>query len=330
VTQVFEGSEVLSDARARYGDQSLPLQRELGSHGGEVDGPLLIVTAGIHGNEPAGLFAFKSVLERLRADSIRLRGKLVGYAGNLPALARDSRYVDEDLNRLWAPGDWNGVEFDVSTSERRERRDLAMRLERAIEHQRSCGQSVRLLDLHSTSGNGPPFVILEGGRENQAMARALGLPAILDLHKNIPGTLLDFVDARAVPGLVLEGGQNQAKGTRDHHEAGIWLLLQHLDMLPDGYSGFLAEQRELLACSVAGLPGILRIFLRWHIEEGEDFQMEPGFRGFQRIRRGELLARSRGPAPRGLREIRCPSDAVLIMPRYQGQGSDGFFLARDE
>jgi hypothetical protein len=30
----------------------------------------------------------------------------------------------------------------------------------------------------------------------------------------------------------------------------------------------------------------------------------------------------------GVREIRCPLGSILLMPRYQGQGADGFFLAR--
>jgi succinylglutamate desuccinylase len=53
--------------------------------------------------------------------------------------------------------------------------------------------------------------------------------------------------------------------------------------------------------------------------------MLPGFRNFDPVREGQLLARS---GPQLAREVRAPWSGTLIMPRYQGQGLDGFFLGR--
>ena len=52
--------------------------------------------------------------------------------------------------------------------------------------------------------------------------------------------------------------------------------------------------------------------------------MEPGFANIQSIAAGTLLARDRGG------EIRAHEDCLVVMPLYQGQGDDGFFLGRPE
>ncbi len=50
--------------------------------------------------------------------------------------------------------------------------------------------------------------------------------------------------------------------------------------------------------------------------------MTPGFSGFQKVEEGEPLARDQhGP-------VLARESALLIMPLYQEQGEDGFFLVR--
>jgi hypothetical protein len=56
---------------------------------------------------------------------------------------------------------------------------------------------------------------------------------------------------------------------------------------------------------------------------GEGFRMEPGFANIQRVAAGTLLAREAGA------EIRAPEDGLLLLPLYQPQGDDGFFLGRE-
>jgi succinylglutamate desuccinylase len=50
--------------------------------------------------------------------------------------------------------------------------------------------------------------------------------------------------------------------------------------------------------------------------------MEPGWANFHRVRRGALLARDRSGA------VLAPCRGLVLLPRYQGQGNDGFFVAR--
>jgi succinylglutamate desuccinylase len=51
--------------------------------------------------------------------------------------------------------------------------------------------------------------------------------------------------------------------------------------------------------------------------------MEPGFRNFQAVRRGEVLARDR------MGEIKASETGLILLPLYQPLGNDGFFLGRE-
>jgi predicted deacylase len=298
--------------------------RVLGTRGGEEPGPLLLVVGGIHGNEPAGIEAARRVLAQLERRRPRLRGRLVACAGNLGALARDVRFLGRDLNRLWSEPELAALEAGSrDCPERDEQRELRAVLEREIAGARG---PVHLLDLHSTSGGGAPFTIFEEAPGSRALAQALGVPSITGLRKAIAGTLIDALAHPGHAALVLEGGQSREPSTVDHHESALWLAMEAAGMGAPLPPGELAAHRARLSAAVAGLPDDVEVFLRYHIEAGETFRMEPGFSNLQRVHRGQVLART---GPDGGHEIRCPADAVLLMPLYQSQGQDGFFLARE-
>jgi succinylglutamate desuccinylase len=51
--------------------------------------------------------------------------------------------------------------------------------------------------------------------------------------------------------------------------------------------------------------------------------MEPGFRNFQQLRQGQVLARDRTG------EITAHETGLILLPLYQTLGDDGFFLGRE-
>ena len=65
------------------------------------------------------------------------------------------------------------------------------------------------------------------------------------------------------------------------------------------------------------------IIYRHEIKKGDNFKMEPGFKNFQKIKKGQLLATSNG------KEIKSEWDAYIFMPLYQSQGNDGFFVIEE-
>jgi len=297
-------------------------KRLLGDCSRGVRGPLLIVTGGVHGNEPSGVEALERVFAELERTRAPLRGRFVGLCGNLASLERGARYVDEDLNRLWTTErvDASRGGTAPATSESHEQSELLEALEAVLE---PAHEGAALLDLHSTSGAGPPFAILSDRPDNRRLVEALHVPAVLGLHRDVRGTLNEWFDSLGHTSVVLEGGQNADVATRARHESAIWVALASLGLLEEDCGVDFDAHRALLEASTAHLPGAIDVCLRWGIDPGERFRMEPGYANLQRVQRGELLARTGrfGEIP-----IRSPFDGMLLMPLYQEQGNDGFFL----
>ena len=81
-------------------DSHLEIDRIIGSIKGESQGPTLIFTAGIHGNEPAGIFALNKVIHTIRNNNTAICGNIYAISGNLWALEKKVRYQQRDLNRI--------------------------------------------------------------------------------------------------------------------------------------------------------------------------------------------------------------------------------------
>src|SRR5690606_29432633 len=75
--------------------------RIIGKYSGGKKGSLLFVTCGIHGNEPGGIIALEKVFKELEQTKPMMEGTILGVAGNIAALNKNQRYIDEDLNRTW-------------------------------------------------------------------------------------------------------------------------------------------------------------------------------------------------------------------------------------
>jgi succinylglutamate desuccinylase len=297
-----------------------PLAREI-LRAGPRGGGVCVLTAGIHGNEPGGVLALRRVAARL--SGARLRGRVALLVGNLAGLERDVRFVDDDMNRLWRPEDVHSARRGEArgSSERAEQQALLALLDEELAH---CG-SATLLDLHSTSGVGPPFTVVSGPGGSSELALALKVPLLAGIEGLIGGTLIEWFGAQGHRAVVLEGGQNAAPSTVEHHESAAWLALLESGVVAGEDAPPRHELEARLAAGARGLPAVVEVGYCHHLQPGEDFEMLPGFRNFDPVREGQLLARS---GPRLAREVRAPWTGTLIMPRYQGQGLDGFFLGR--
>src|SRR6185503_8687508 len=93
---------MISSAQLKPENQSArPVAHLIGSILGSLPGPTLIIVGGIHGNEPAGVFAAERVQLRMQRRKAVLHGEVVLLRGNTRALAQRVRYIDADLNRQW-------------------------------------------------------------------------------------------------------------------------------------------------------------------------------------------------------------------------------------
>ena len=298
---------------------------------GEKLGTLLFVVGGIHGNEPAGVRAMRTVFAELEKLAPPIHGRVVGLVGNAGALAAGRRFLRQDLNRLWTDERLGTLVDPCTTSdgldagpEAAEQREL---LRTFLEHMREPWERVVLLDLHSTSAGGAPFTIISDTLQNRPVAFALPVPVLLGLEERIEGTLLSWFADQGHVALCLEGGQNDLPSTVDHHVAAIWLTLASAGLVAPEHLPALAAQRERLENSARDLPPVVELRYRFGIPDGAVFEMRPGFQNFQPVRRGEVLA-SMDPGS-GAREVQSPIAGRVLMPRYQTLGDDGFFLGRE-
>ncbi|MEL6908564.1 MAG: succinylglutamate desuccinylase/aspartoacylase family protein, partial [Planctomycetota bacterium] len=75
------------------------LERVIGIEDEGRPGPLVLLVAGLHGNEPGGVAALLQLFDEL--DGVETAGRVVGLAGNLGALRARKRHLGVDLNRMW-------------------------------------------------------------------------------------------------------------------------------------------------------------------------------------------------------------------------------------
>ncbi|MCA3238782.1 MAG: succinylglutamate desuccinylase/aspartoacylase family protein [Curvibacter sp.] len=132
----------------------------------ETPGRHVLVTALVHGNELCGAWALRGLLEtgvRPRQGSLTLAFcNLVAFDRFDAAAFDTSRFVDEDLNRQWAPGRI----ANPSTQERRRAAELLPFVQRAD----------WMLDLHSMHEQGAALLLTGPHDRNLDLARRLRAP----------------------------------------------------------------------------------------------------------------------------------------------------------
>lgn len=297
--------------------------RVLGRVLGARPGPTLVVIGGVHGNEPSGPAALARVLAELSGQEHLLAGELVALSGNRQALAEGVRYRSRDLNRSWTRRRLEAIERraerETLAGEDREQLELAHELEAVFG--RARGRTY-ILDLHSTSGGGAPFVVLADTLRNRAFAARIPAPVVLGLEEQLEGTLLAYCSDRGHVTVAFEGGQHQSPSTVDHAETAIWIALESAGLLAPGKIPRPARLGRLLAAASAALPPVVEVRYRHAITPPDKFRMLPGFTNFQAVEKGQVVAHDRrGP-------VRVPERGLILMPLYQRLGDDGFFLVR--
>ena len=139
-------------------DETLePLRRVIAMRRGKESGPLVVCVAGIHGNEPAGIHACRRVSETLEQSPTNFRGEWLALAGNIVALRRNRRFVDEDLNRIWSAERMQDRGSGLrrhATAESFEQDEIMSEVELSLARNPTVAY---FLDMHTTSARGRRF-----------------------------------------------------------------------------------------------------------------------------------------------------------------------------
>ena len=297
-------------------------ERIIGTYAGSQPGAKLFFLGGIHGNEPAGVYALRRVFDKLAALQPPFRGSVVGVRGNIAGLEASRRFIDRDLNRLWSEEEIARIRAADPATLNTEERELLPLVALIEAHFDGSHQPEILVDLHTTSAPGGLFSIVTDDTYNRDLASALHAPIIFRLTDSLTSTTNIFMRNRGIPGLAFESGQHDDPVSVDNHEAAIWLLLEkcgciHADDVPD----FEQYHYRLISAS-RHLPHYLEVVYRHEIGPEDGFHMHPGYQNFHEVYKEEPLGRdSQG-------EVRCPVTGLMLMPLYQPQGEEGFFVIR--
>jgi succinylglutamate desuccinylase len=297
--------------------------REIGRVVGRAAGATLVVVAGIHGNEPAGIIGARRVLAALGG----IRGELVILAGNVASLRAGARYAERDLNRGWTSAHLARIATSAKeralVDEDREQADLW----RAISEVKARARGPLVLaDLHTSSAAGVPFVLFRDSDVQRDFVRAFPIPVVSGILEHVVGNLAGFAEEQGFTAFSVEGGQHESPASADALEAIIWLALEQARMIGTGDSTAIAtvlsSSRARLNTLRADLPHAVEVISRHAITPEDAFVMERGFRNIDHIKSGQLLAKD----ARG--DVRAHEDGVVVLPLYQKLGADGFFWGR--
>lgn len=262
-------------------------------------GPHVMLTGLMHGNEICGAIA----LDRLLLAGVRpARGKITFAFCNIEAYRRfnhvdpaSSRYVDEDMNRVWDP---SALEGPRNSQELRRARVLRPLID-TVDY---------LLDIHSTTNINPPMMLTGIATKHLDFARAIGFPVYLVRDAGHEGgqRLRDygrFADPQsAAVALLIESGQHWAKETAETACEAAWRFLAATGVLSEADAAPWAERPQ-------AAQRVVQVTDRVTIQS-DDFRFFNTYEGFEVIERaGTVIARDGG------RDIRTPYDeCVLIMP----------------
>ena len=305
-------------------------KRYIGEYTEGKKGPLLICIAGMHGNEPAGIKAlelmFKMIeVEPLTNPSFEFCGRLIGLRGNLKAIEKGERFIETDLNREWTPD--NVARIKSTPPDQLQHEDLEVfEILSIVEQEIATYQpdKVVLLDLHTTTAFGGIFTIATDDPESVRIGIELHAPVIKGMLKGISGTTLHYFNndnfEPETVAVCFESGQHDEHLSVNRAIAAITNCMRTIgcvraDDVENRHDALLIEYSK-------DLPKVAELIMCHRISRGDDFKMIPNYKNFQEVKEGELLAYDRrGP-------IYAEADGRILMPLYQKQGDDGFFLIR--
>lgn len=283
--------------RYREGNTGVPYAHHFDS--GKA-GPHAAITALIHGNEVCGAHALDLLLrEKFRPA----RGRLTLIFCNVAAYLRfnpedpvASRFVDEDMNRVWGA--------NALDSERR-----SIELDRAREIEPLIADVDLLLDLHSMQQTSPPLMLSGPLAKGRELAAKVGVPPVVvaDEGHKAGKRMRDyggFGEADSPKNaLLVECGQHWEQTSRT---VAIETMFRFL------LAAGMADESVLAAHGITGRPPAQKFVTVTDAVtiETETFRFTSAFSGLETIAQaGTVIAYD------GARPVVTPyDDCVLIMP----------------
>lgn len=309
--------------------------RILGERTGSAHGPLLVVFAQIHGNEPAGYLAVQELFDDIDQEYVKnpnfdFKGKILALRGNVKAAEKGVRYLKKDLNRSWLPQNIERI-FATTDESELDAEDLEIKGNLEVIHHYIDNYKptrVVVLDLHTTTAHGGIFTIPATDPESRRIALNLHAPVLHGFLEGLHGTTLHYFKNENFPNIDItsvcfEAGQHEDAVS---HINAVSAIINCFRTIGGFYEEDIEVRHDLLLQRHAnGLPREAKLVYVHSIAPNENFKMREDkvYLNFDRIKKGELLATNIDG------DILAPYSGLILMPLYQQQGDDGFFIIQE-
>lgn len=298
--------------------KEISIERLLGKVEGERKGPTVVFFAGIHGNETSGVFALKEVFNSIKEKEIK--GNLYAISGNLKALEQNKRFIDEDLNRIWT--NYNVHALDIKKNKNTEQQEQTEIFNIVKQIITKHSGPFYFIDFHTTSSKTLPFITINDALINRKFSKQFPVPIVLGIEEYLNGPLLSYINELGYVSLGFESGQHDEKSSIENHKAFAYLAMVFARVLDKVELPKANEYYDQLKVACNNKSDISEVIYLHKIKPDESFKMKNGFKSFQKVEKGTILATSNG------KEIKSHKNAMLFMPLYQESGDDGFFIIK--
>lgn len=263
------------------------------------DGPHVLINAVTHGNEPCGAialdFLFRNEVRPLVGTLTLGFANIAAYKSFDPSDPGQSRFIDEDFNRVWDEATLLGSRQSIELTRARKIRSLI--------------DSVDILfDIHSMQHKTPPLMLAGPLAKGRELAKAIGYPqyVVCDAGHAAGRRLRDYGgfgdEADPRNALLIECGQHWEASSADVAIESTLRFLLHFGMI---------EQAFAAQHLTADLPPQHVVEVTEAITiKSESFTFSEDFRGMEVLAKAGTKIADDGDEP----VVTPYDDCVLIMP----------------
>lgn len=191
-------------------NHQITFKRVLGHLIGEQNGPTVVFLCGIHGNEPAGVKAINQVFNKIVENKNHVHGHCYAIAGNLNALQKKVRFQDMDLNRIWTLNNVARILENGPNPNIHEEQELTELHAILFEILQKHPPPFYFIDLHTTSAESPPFLVVNDSLLNRRFVSHYPLPIVLGIEEYLEGALLSYMNELGFVAFGFEGGKHDS------------------------------------------------------------------------------------------------------------------------
>lgn len=264
---------------------------------GTLSGPVSVILAGVHGNEPCGIRACESLVPLLEIQ----KGTVYFIVGNPRAVEQYLRSTEQNLNRMFQ--DEAAYSDEVKHS---------YEFIRSREIMKYLDQASALLDIHSAAKHTEPFMFCESASFETASYLPADFKRVVSGVDAIePGGTDGYMHRQGKIGICIECGQHEEPEAIDRARKAIECFL-------------VARGHVISKMELPTYPDREQVTLDYvYLTKTDSFALDRKFRDFEIIEEGTLIGKDES------QEVRAPYRGRIVFARScKAKGLEGFLMGK--